>query len=475
MFKTLRGRFIFSHILPLLIVIPLLGITTINLIEKQILVPSLLSELKGNALVLSRMAANDTEIWQDPAYAQQLLTQASFVQGGRLMLLDNDGVLLASSDPADASRLGTYVEHPGYETARQGEVATQLRYSWALGDDITDALAPVTSTDGEVLGFIRLSYHYTSFIEQVYLLRYLLIGILAAALLLGAGLGTVLALNVSAPVRQVTRAAYALANGERSDALPETGSEETSRLARAMNALVNRLHNLESARKRLLANLIHEIGRPLGALRMGIEALSHGANRDPKLYEELLGGMDQETARLQRLLEDLSHLHEQTLGTLELDHQALDLNTWLPETLSAWHQAAIQKHLHWELRINPALPVLQADSLRLAQVIGNLVSNAIKFTPGGGTVTIEADQEGQEIWIKVSDTGPGIPPDEQKRMFEPFVRGETGRRFPQGMGLGLSIAQELVIAHGGRLELESEAGFGASFTIRLPLRPGSST
>lgn len=474
MLNTLRRRFILSHILPLLIVIPLLGIATIYLIENQILVPSLLSELRSNALTLSRLAARDQEIWQDPAYAQQLLAQASFRADGRLMLLDKDGILLASSDPADAGRIGTQLEHPSIETARSGEIATQLRYSQALEDDIADALAPVTGPDGQLLGFVRLSFHYYSFVDQLYKLRFLLTGILVASLILGAGLGIALAINVGAPVQQVTQAVYALANGESSEALPEMGAEETRRLSRAVNVLVERLHNLEAARKRLLANLVHEIGRPLGAMRMGLEALSHGANRDPQFYSELLAGMDQETARLQRLLEDLSHLHEQALGVLELDREPLDLISWLPGTLIPWQQAALQKRLHWELCLPQSLPELQADPLRLNQIIGNLVSNAIKFTRGGGTVTIEAGEEGQQVWIRVSDTGPGIPPAEQEKMFEPYIRGGQGRRFPQGMGLGLTIARELAEAHGGRLDLESDAGIGSRFTVWLPLHPTGS-
>jgi len=471
MLNTLRGRFILSHILPLLIIIPLMGIATIYLIEKQILVPSLLSELKSNASTLSRLAARDQEIWQDPAYAQNLLAQGSFHADGRLMLLDNNGTLLASSDPADNDLIGTQIEHPSYETAREGEIATQLRYSQDLEDDVADALAPVISPEGEVLGFVHLSFHYYSFIEQLYQLRYLLTGILFVTLLLGTGLAAMLAFNVSAPVQRVTQAVYSLANGERSEALPELGAEETRRLSRAVNVLFERLHSLELARKRLLANLIHEIGRPLGALRMGIEALSHGANRDPKFYEELLEGMDQETARLQRLLEDLSHLHEQALGVLELDRENLDLSLWLPEMLKPWQQAAVQKRLHWKLKLPNALPQVQADPLRLSQVIGNLVSNAIKYTPGGGTVGIEAGVESNWIWLRVSDTGPGIPLEMQEKMFEPFVRGGQGKRFPQGLGLGLSIARELIEAHGGRLELDSEAGLGSKFIVWLPLHP----
>jgi len=471
MLNSLRGRFILSHILPLLIVIPLMGIVAIYLIEQQILVPSLLSELEGNALVLSRLAARDREIWQDPAYARQLLNQAAIRNGGRLILLDPKGIMLASSDPADADLLGTQVEHPGYPRAQQGEVVTQLRSNQAFSDDIADALAPVIGPDGKLLGFVRLSFHYYSFIEQLYRFRYLLTGILIVALLLGTGLGIALAINVSAPVQQVTNAVYALANGERSEALPELGAEETRRLSRAVNLLFERLRSLEAARKRLLANLIHEIGHPLGALRMGTEALSHGANRDPQLYAEFLEGMDLEITRLQRLLGDLSHLHEQALGVLELDRQNLDLTTWLPGILTPWRQAAIEKRLSWELHIPSSLPVVRADPLRLDQVIGNLVSNAIKFTPGGGMVKVEAGENGGYIWVRISDSGPGIPLDSQEKIFEPFVRGGQGGRFPEGMGLGLSIARELVEAHGGRLELESKPGLGSKFTVWLPRQP----
>lgn len=468
MLNTLRGRFILSHILPLLIVIPLLGIAAIYLIEKQILVPSLLSELEANALVLSRLAARDHEIWQDPAYARQLLNQASIRSGGRLLLLNPQGIVLAASDPADANLIGTQVEHRGYSKAQQGQVFTQLRSSQAFGDDIADALAPVIGPDGKLLGFVRLSFYYYSFIEQLYQLRYLLTGILIAALIFGTVLGIALAINVSRPVQQVTHAVYALANGESSEALPELGTQETRGLSRAVNLLFERLRSLEAARKRLLANLIHEMGHPLGALRMGTEALSHGANRDPQLYTEFLEGMNQEITRLQRLLQDLSHLHEQALGVLELDRQNLDLTTWLPGILTPWKQAASKKSLYWELHIPESLSMVRVDPLRLDQVIGNLVSNAIKFTPSGGVVKVEAGENDDHIWVRISDSGPGIPPDSQKKIFEPFVRGGQGGRFPEGMGLGLSIARELVEAHGGRLELESEPGLGSRFTVRLP-------
>jgi len=467
MFNSLRGRFILSHILPLLIVIPMLGVAVIYLVESRFLIPSMLSELEGDARLLSRLVEQDVGLWRSPDYASQLLGQASTSTSGRLMLLDANGMILASSDSVDANRIGTNFEIPSLADLPLGQVAVTRRYSQSLDGEIADALAPVTGQNGQLLGYIRLSYRFVTFSDELYQLRYLLSGILLVSLLLGAGLGAVLAVNVGAPVQQVTQAVDALANGERNDSLPEYGTLETRRLSHSVNVLLERLRGLETARKRLLANLVHEIGRPLGAMRMGIEALSNGAERDPKFYKELLGGMEQESARLQRLLEDLSHLHDQALGVLELDYTEIDLSTWLPQTLAPWGQAAMQKHLHWKVTLPPSISPLHADPLRLGQVLGNLVSNAIKFTPADGTVTISADEDEQQVWLRVRDTGPGIPLDQQKKMFEPFVRGGQGRRFPQGMGLGLSIAQELVDAHGGRLTLESDAGLGATFTVWL--------
>ena len=111
------------------------------------------------------------------------------------------------------------------------------------------------------------------------------------------------------------------------------------------------------------------------------------------------------------------------------------------------------------------------DPDRLGQAVGNLVSNAIKYTPEQGTVTVSAGHEREMAWIRVNDTGRGIPLEEQEEIFTPLYRGQVDVRFPQGMGLGLSIAHELVVAHGGRIEVASEAGQGSEFTIWLPLAP----
>ena len=136
--------------------------------------------------------------------------------------------------------------------------------------------------------------------------------------------------------------------------------------------------------------------------------------------------------------------------------------------VQAQREAARVKGLEWQSRIPDDLPVMAFDPDRLAQALGNLIHNAIKFTPQGGTIAIIAGKKANQAWVEIRDNGPGIPVEDQELVFTPFFRGRAEIRFPQGMGLGLSIARDLVMAHQGKLEVESVPGEGSSFTIWLP-------
>jgi signal transduction histidine kinase len=145
------------------------------------------------------------------------------------------------------------------------------------------------------------------------------------------------------------------------------------------------------------------------------------------------------------------------------------LKDWLLQVLAPWREAAQEKGLDWQVNLPQDLPTLVIDADQLARVVGNLLSNAVKYTPSGGQVAVAAGVEAGNVWIRVSDTGLGIAAEEQERIFDPFYRSHTNRRFPQGMGLGLSIARDLVVAHGGRITVDSQPGQGSQFTIWLPL------
>jgi two-component system, OmpR family, sensor histidine kinase BaeS len=475
-FDSLRFRLVLSHILPLLVMIPLMGIALVYVIETRVILPQLATKLAGDARLLKEITRAEYELWGNPYFFELMLSRVQLEPGIRVMFLTPDGRLLYSSDTGDAGVFEMYVDAPGLLRARRGEDSISTNYSiWRANNVLIDALSPVINSQQQLVGIVRVTYRVASLYELFLQFRELIGVVLVMALLVGGVLGLMLAVSIGKPVQRVTHAIYDIASGARGGMLLEQGPEEVRSLSRAVNYLVERLNGMEIARRQLLANLVHELGRPLGALRSAIHALSKGAGDDPQLLYDLTTGMDEETARLQHVLEDLAHLHDQVLGTLEMNLKPIALSEWLPRMLVPWQEAALEKKLVWKAEIPSDLPVVQADPVRLAQIIGNLASNAVKYTPSGKSVSVSAGVEGAWVWMRVSDSGPGISPEEQNRIFEPFYRGDTGRRIKQGMGLGLSIARDLALAHGGRLEVESQPGAGSRFTAWIPVTAEKNT
>ena len=469
MFRSLRSRSILSHLLPLLVVVPLMGIALIYGMETRILLPDLLNELAGQALLVVQATAREPNLWTDSARAQEFVKRISPNVAGRLMLLDVGGRLLASSDATDQSRLGQVLEYPnlGYVLGGQGSVGTD--YSTESHSEIADVLVPVADVNHHLVGVVRLSYPVPgagSLLES----RYLVLGILTVGVLLGVAVGGGLALNLERPLRQAADAIDQMAHGSALDTLPERGFSEINMLIRSFNLLVERTRSLETARRQLLANLVHELGRPLGAMLSATQALQDGAVNEPPLRAEFLNGIQDGLLGLRHLLNDLQGLYESANGPITLNRQTVSTGEWLASALTLWRAAAITKSLRWETAIPAELPQMTFDPDRMAQALGNLLNNAIQYTPTGGMVKVTAASTPDAICIQVADTGLGIAPESLSRIFEPLYRGQAHRRFPRGMGLGLSIARDIVSAHGGRIDVTSVLGHGSEFTLWLPLR-----
>ncbi len=266
----------------------------------------------------------------------------------------------------------------------------------------------------------------------------------------------------------MTHSIQALADGNWQEHVQEQGPDEMKLLAQEVNTLVDRLSSLEKSRRQLLANIVHELGRPLGAIRAAIHAMLNGAEKDPQLAHDLMNGLDSETARLKRLVEDLAGLHDLALGKLELNRTRVNLKDWLAGTLSTWEAAAHEKGLEWQVKIPAESPIVLMDADRMSQALSNLISNAIKFTPTGGRVSTTLTTESNQLILEVADSGIGIPAEDREKIFHPFFRGGHGRRIVQGMGLGLSIAREIANAHGGEIELPITES-GSCFILRIPI------
>jgi two-component system, OmpR family, sensor histidine kinase BaeS len=463
MFHSLRNRLILSHILPALLIIPLMGAAMVYVLETRILLPIIYKNLMADAALMAEITRNQPIFWQNNEAARALVNGVTPYLSGRVSLVALDGRLLASSDQTDGASDPQMIDIPDLSGIEQGETV-QLQ-----SGKLAEVFTPVFDLQGQPIGIIRMKTQVVTVSDEVYQLRYLIGTILLFAIVAGVGLGSYLAFSLNHPIQQVTESIQALAQGDWQAHVEEKGPYEMRTLAGTVNTLVDQLNSLENARRQLLANLVHELGRPLGAIRSAIQALLHGADKDVQLSRDLLTGMDEETVRLQHLLDDLAGLNDHVLGRLELNRSLVHVNDWLVSTLSPWEASARQKGLAWIVDISPNLPLAMMDPDRMAQAIGNILSNSIKFTPAGGQVLTAVKFDDGLLSMQVDDTGPGIPVDEEQRIFQPFYRGSQGRRIVEGMGLGLSIARDIVTAHGGEIKVETTPGMGSRFTLQIPV------
>ena len=203
---TLRRRLVLSHVLPLLVIIPIMGITLIYVLETNILLADLSRELVGHAALAAELSKDQPLVWDDPILAEDFANRVSQYLIVRVMLVTPDGRLLASSDQADADRLGQVLTYPGFANALAGEVSVGTTYSQRLQSDVVDVWMPVIGPDQQIAGVLRLTRRFASIQQQFLQLRYLTLGVLAAGLFLGSAIGLFLALSMERSLRQVTRA-----------------------------------------------------------------------------------------------------------------------------------------------------------------------------------------------------------------------------------------------------------------------------
>jgi two-component system, OmpR family, sensor histidine kinase BaeS len=247
--------------------------------------------------------------------------------------------------------------------------------------------------------------------------------------------------------------------------VPVTTRDETGLLAEAFNSLSERRERLEAQRKAMVSDIAHELRTPLTNIRGWLEVTRDGVvEPDPAL----LASLHEEAVLLQRVIDDLQDLAAADAGTLRLRPEPVRSDELLDQVAAAHRVAADAAGVALRTDVT-ATAWLEADPVRMRQALGNLVSNALRHTPPGGTVTLAARDEGDQVVLRVADTGRGITADDLPYVFDRFWRAEKSRsRRTGGSGLGLAIVRQLLAAHGGTAEAASEPGAGAVFTLRLP-------
>jgi len=366
------------------------------------------------------------------------------------------------ADP-EGEIVGDTAATPG-GTVSQAELITGIPIK--VEDRVVGYLLPSRRPDVQTP--IALDAEQAQFLERV---RTTLWIAALAATTVALIIGGLLFRSIVAPLRRLTIASQEIAEGDLSVRAPVQGRDEVAQLANAFNQMAGSLARAEEARRNQTADVAHELRTPLTVLQGAIEAMLDGVY--PTDQENLLAILTQ-ARTLARLVEDLRLLALADAGQLQLHTAPLDLEIFLPEIVKVHHLQAQERAVSIALEMSPTLPLVEADRDRLAQVIGNLLSNALRYVPKGGNIIMRAVGQEQEVIVSVADDGPGVPPEDLPYLFERFWRGDQARRRATGgSGLGLAIARSLVEAHGGRIWAESVEGAGSTFIFTLPTASGS--
>lgn len=274
---------------------------------------------------------------------------------------------------------------------------------------------------------------------------------------------------ISSQLQQVDRAIRAIGRAEYSDGITVSGPQDLAYLGRRLDWLRRRLAELEEQKNRFLRHVSHDLKTPLTAIREGAQLLGEGVpgplNEQQKT---IIGILDQNSRRLQQLIEELINYQQAGFASGSIDPQPVALDVVCTQVLRTHRLVAAARAIRFERKLSPVLVEGDGDKMRV--VVDNLITNAIKFSPRDGAIQVTLEKRDTHAVLDVTDQGPGVAAEERERVFEPFFRGTRARRGTvKGSGLGLAIAKEYVLAHRGRIEVIDE-GKGGHFRVSLPLQ-----
>jgi two-component system OmpR family sensor kinase/two-component system sensor histidine kinase BaeS len=346
---------------------------------------------------------------------------------------------------------------------------------------MSQALSIKQASDGEVIGYLLLSlpgdWERLGNLEQQFLGRMQQILLVGAAVAVGGGLaiGAILSRRLTAPLQRLAVAARAVAAGDLNQWVKGEGSAEMIEVAQAFNEMTRALYESEEQRRNLVADVAHELRSPLTVVQGNLRAILDDVY---PLDKDEISRLYDETRLLSRLVDDLRELALADAGQLRLDLHPTNIAGIIQHAVASFGPAAESKGVALTGHYPEHLSAVWVDADRVAQILRNLLLNALRHTPVGGMVTVSARQTESAVQVSVTDSGEGIDPKDLPHVFERFWRADPartrigGEMQRSGTGLGLSVAQSLVEAMRGRMWAESRPGEGSTFWFSLPLAAG---
>ncbi|AZS18015.1 cell wall metabolism sensor histidine kinase WalK [Paenibacillus lutimineralis] len=592
-FRTLQVKLIIIYVLLILIAMQLIGVYFVSAMKTS-LTSNFTKELQERAELLSVLAAQNLGVVGESAEESMenlrvLVNNLFTINGAEIQVLDASGKVLTTSKPSHADYVGTKNTQTVVSRALQG---IRDNEEYIIDDDNIrkKVVAKPVVSDGKIVGAIYIAASMSELYATMERINNIFISGILLALGLTAVLGVILAHTITAPIKELTRQATAVAEGRFHQKMPEFGNDEIGQLSKAFNYMTSRLSDalaqneeekeklasiltnmsdgviatdennkvilmnrrasemlnveeelagnmdimellqlteeeqviyaqgtmhstllenetsegdefmirvtftpihrreigivgtiavlqdvteqekLEASRREFVANVSHELRTPLTTIKSYTEALEDGAMQDAELGPKFASVIQNQTERMIRLVTDLLHLSRLDSKEAELRKRPTNVIDMLEEVADRFSFQMQEKSIRPSLGVDNSVGTVWIDRDQIDQVLDNLISNALKYTPEGGSLSLEArDMHDGMLAISVEDNGMGIPKKDQERIFERFYRVDKARsRNMGGTGLGLSIAREIVKAHGGTIWLQSELGKGTKVTFTLP-------
>lgn len=346
-----------------------------------------------------------------------------------------------------------------------GNTVTKVGYEERFHRQIMGVIIPVLENK-KLIGIVYSYVPLKSIKDLIFDLAFVLAPLAIALILLMAWVGRKIVIAITKPLSQMERVSHQMSKGDFTERIPITTNDEIGRLASAFNSMAHVLQKEDLQRKEFLANVSHELRTPLSYIKGYSEAILDGISK-PEQQIKFIRLIHKEAGRMQRLVHDLLDLAQLEGDLFPLHKQPTAFAQLIEDTLETFEQSLLEKGILLKTELDPDI-ISYVDEDRMRQVVHNVMDNAIRYTPEGGTISVVLLQQEKMCVLRISDTGKGIPPHHVQRLGERFYRIDKARsRQNGGTGLGLAIVKQIVEVHGGTLRITSEEDKGTTIAITL--------
>jgi signal transduction histidine kinase len=349
-----------------------------------------------------------------------------------------------------------------------GEVVTKIGFEERFGRQIMGVMVPLLD-EQRLEGVFYLYIPLASIKEMTTEVAYIWIPIALAFVLILLVAGKIMADRIANPLKEMEALAYQMSQGDYKAEIPVRSNDEIGNLAKAFNIMAKAIAEEDTRKKEFLANVSHELRTPLSYVKGYSEAILEGVVQSKEREEKYMKLINREASRMERLVHDLLDLAQLEGETYPLQKVPLVFSQVIEDTLEKYEPFLQEKNISLQTELNPEI-IIEADYDRIEQVIHNIIDNAIRYTPMGGTIYAQLQQTNRnECRLLIRDSGKGIPKDKIPFLGERFFRVDKARtRAEGGTGLGLAIVKQIVHLHKGKLSFYSEEGKGTTAVIELP-------